>query len=145
MLLSEALGIPFFDADEFHPASNIEKMSKGVALSDTDRRPWLETLARQLAAWQQEGGAVLACSALKESYRSILGSHCTESITWIILLASEALLTERLAARKDHFFNQNLLASQLEALEIPDYGWTFDVKSSQHEIVGTILERLRGK
>lgn len=144
-LLSEALGIPFFDADEFHPASNIEKMSKGIALSDKDRHPWLETLAGKLAAWQKEGGAVLACSALKESYRVILGSQCKESIIWIILYASEALLTERLAARKDHFFDQNLLASQLEALELPDYGWKFDVESSPHEIVATVLERLRGK
>lgn len=143
--MSEALGVPFYDADDFNSASNIEKMSRGVALNDSDRRPWLETLARQLAAWQKEGGAVLACSALKESYRSILGSHCTESITWIILYGSEELLSERLAARKDHFFNQNLLASQLEALELPDYGWKFDVESPPQEIVGTILERLRGK
>jgi len=142
-LLSEALDIPFYDADDFHPASNMEKMASGRSLNDTDRVPWLETLADQLPAWEKEGGAVLACSALKESYRVKLQAQCGENIRWILLDAPEAVLADRLASRKGHFFNRNLLASQLEALEIPDYGWRVDVESSPQGIVNTILKRLR--
>ena len=64
-LLSESLELPFFDADDFHPASNVDKMSRGIPLDDADRQPWLETLACELAEWEKQGGAVLACSALK--------------------------------------------------------------------------------
>jgi carbohydrate kinase (thermoresistant glucokinase family) len=98
-----------------------------------------------LSAWEKKGGAVLACSALKESYRATLGSRCGESIRWIFLNASEAVLADRLASRQGHFFDRKLLKSQLIALEIPDYGWLIDVKSSPGEIVKNILERLRGE
>jgi 6-phosphogluconate dehydrogenase/gluconokinase len=142
-LLSEALGIPFYDADDFHPASNIEKMANGSPLDDADRVPWLEILAYKLPAWEKEGGTVLACSALKESYRVKLQSKCGECIRWVFLDAPEAVLADRLASRKGHFFDRNLLRSQLDALEIPDYGWCIDVESSPQEIVNTILNRLR--
>ena len=143
--MSEALEIPFFDADDFHPVSNVEKMSRGVPLGDADRQPWLETLASKLPEWEKSGGAVLACSALKESYRATLGSQCGEAVQWVILDAPEELLAERLAARKEHFFDPALLRSQLETLELPDYGWRVDVTSSPQEIVNSILTRLRGE
>ena len=142
-LLSAELGIPFYDADDFHPAANKVKMASGHPLNDEDRVPWLETLADRLPAWENEGGAVLACSALKESYRVRLLANCGESVRWVFLNASEAVLDDRLALRQGHFFNRNLLASQLEALEIPDYGWCVDVESTPQEIVNTILKRLR--
>ena len=145
ILLSEALGIPFHDADEFHPASNVEKMSSGIPLDDGARRPWLETLAKNLSAWEKEGGAVLACSALRERYRTILGSRCSERIRWIVLHASEAVLADRVASRKGHYFDRRLLGSQLDALEIPDYGWLIDAQPPPREIVNEILMRLRDK
>ena len=145
ILLSEALEIPFHDADDFHPASNVEKMSSGIPLDDGDRRPWLESLAGNLSVWEKEGGAVLACSALRERYRTILGSRCSERIRWIVLHASEAVLADRLASRKGHYFDRRLLGSQLDALEIPDYGWLIDVQPSPREIVNEILMRLREK
>lgn len=145
ILLSEALGIPFHDADDFHPASNVEKMSSGIPLDDGDRRPWLETLASKLAVWEKEGGAVLACSALRERYRTILGSRCGERIRWIVLHAREAALADRLASRKGHFFDRRLLGSQLDALEVPDYGWLADAQLSPREIVNEILMRLRNE
>ena len=145
ILLSEALEIPFHDADDFHPASNVEKMSSGIPLDDGDRRLWLETLARNLSVWEKEGGAVLACSALRERYRTILESRCSERIRWIVLHASEAVLGDRLASRKGHFFDRRLLGSQLDALEIPDYGWLIDAQPSPREIVNEILMRLREK
>ena len=145
ILLAEAMGIPFHDADDFHPASNLEKMSSGIPLDDADRRPWLETLASNLSAWEKNGGAVLACSALKERYRSILGSRCGERIRWILLHANEAVLSDRVASRKGHFFDRRLLGSQLDALEVPDYGWLIDARPSPQAIVNEILLRLRKK
>ena len=143
--LADELKVPFFDGDDFHPASTIEKMAKAVPLDDEDRQPWLETLASNLSIWQKEGGAVLACSALKESYRVILESQCDERVRWIILHATETVLADRLASRQGHFFDRQLLSSQLDALEIPDYGLLVDVQSSPQEIVSIIITRLRGK
>ena len=145
MLLAEALEIPFFDADDFHPATNVDKMSAGIPLDDMDRRPWLDTLAGNMSAWEKDGGAVLACSALKECYRTILGSQCSERIRWIVLHATEAVLADRMASRKGHFFDRRLLGSQLDALEVPDYGWLIDVRPPPREIVNEILSRLRNK
>ena len=142
-MLSEALDVPFHDADDFHAASNVAKMANGQPLDDADRQPWLEELAARLAGWQEEGGAVLACSALKESYRATLESKCDETIRWVFLTASEKELAARLALRKGHFFDPDLLASQLEALEVPRYGWHVDTEASPREIVDTILQRLR--
>ena len=143
--LADALSIPFFDADDFHPPSNIEKMANGHPLDDGDRQPWLETLATSIADWQEQGGAVLACSALRETYRETLGSQCGQNIRWILLQGSEEVLADRLESRKGHFFDRKLLCSQLETLEIPDYGWQFDVELSSQEIVNNILERLRSE
>ena len=72
--LAAALNIPFYDGDDFHPEANIEKMRSGLALNDSDRGPWLETLADKLSFWADQHSAVLACSALKESYRKTLAS-----------------------------------------------------------------------
>jgi len=143
--LAEALKLPFFDADDFHPQSNVQKMKSGVALNDQDRQPWLESLSSKLASWESSssnGGAVLACSALKESYRQILASQCQENIAWIILHGSTDLLAKRLDSRKDHYFNPRLLDSQLEALELPDYGWLIDVQTSPDDIVIDLTKRL---
>lgn len=114
-------------------------------MNDEDRQPWLETLARRLSAWAKEGGAVLACSVLKETYRETLRSQCDEKIHWVTLQASEAVLGERLEGREGHFFDKQLLRSQLDAFEEPDYGWLIDAESSPQKIVNNILERLRGK
>ena len=143
--MSDALGIKFIDADDFHSNSNREKMQRGLPLSDEDRQPWLETLAENLVLWERKGGVVLACSALKESYRAMLKSRCAESPQWVFLLASEAELADRLASRKGHFFDPDLLASQLEALEIPDYGWRIHGDRSPQKIVEEILERLNSQ
>ena len=141
-LLSEKLKLPFYDGDDFHPQSNIEKMANGQALTDQDRQPWLQELAENLSIWQKQGGAVLACSALKESYRKTLSSIEKDQIHWVILTASEALLKERLANRRDHFFDQRLLDTQLAALETPDYGLVIDVASSVEETVEQIIKAL---
>ncbi|WP_166422293.1 gluconokinase [Paraglaciecola sp. 20A4] len=142
-LLAEKLALPFYDADDFHPQSNVQKMTSGVPLNDEDRQPWLETLATELALWESQGGAILACSALKEAYRTTLASKCANDIEWIILNGSKALLTERLASRKGHFFEPRLLESQLSTLELRDDDWVVNIKPPPEEIVGAIVKRLQ--
>jgi 6-phosphogluconate dehydrogenase/gluconokinase len=117
-------------------------MKSGVALDDQDRKPWLKSLSAELAVWERERGAVLACSALKESYRQVLSSQCKTNIIWIFLSGSRMLLTERLDSRAGHFFNPKLLDSQLATLELPEYGWVIDVQSTPEEIISDISQRL---
>lgn len=143
-LLAQRLAIPYFDADDFHPPSNVEKMAKGIPLDDDDRRPWLEVLAARLSDWEKRNGAVLACSALKESYRATLVSRCSEPPLWIFLTGSEKLLAERLALRKGHYFDPALLKSQFDTLENSDYGWQIDINAAPEKIVNDILKRLYG-
>ena len=121
-LLARELNIPFYDADDFHPAANVNKMADGFPLNDDDRQGWLEELGRNIVEWEKDGGAVLACSALKEKYRVILQSIPHSLTTWIFLEGSRALLMERIAARTGHYMPPTLLDSQLNTLEIPKYG-----------------------
>jgi len=140
--LAERLKLSFFDGDDFHPVANIEKMKSGRALGDDDRQPWLETLASRLPQWDAQGGAVLACSALKEAYRETLGSKFSGQINWVFLTGSEALLRERINARVGHFFDPALLRSQLETIELPDYGQRIDVTPSPKTITNLIIDGL---
>lgn len=114
--LASRLGYPFFDADDFHPPGNIEKMRRGEALDDADRSPWLDRLADIVAA---EAQAVLACSALKQRHRDRLGIDGRRVIA-VFLEGDRALIARRLAARKHAFMPASLLESQFEALEPPD-------------------------
>jgi len=116
--LAERLGLAFYDADAYHPDANRRKMAAGTPLNDLDRRPWLETLAENIAQWNASGGgAVLACSALKQAYRNILARH--GGVTFIYLAGSRELLAQRLEDRAGHFFPADLLDSQLATLEPP--------------------------
>ena len=119
--LAGALGWPFHDADDFHPAENLARMRAGVALDDDDRRPWLESLASLVRGRASAGtSAVLACSALRRDYRAVLvPSAFPDAVRFVFLRASPALLAERLARRRGHFFAPALLASQLATLEEP--------------------------
>jgi carbohydrate kinase (thermoresistant glucokinase family) len=129
-LFAERLQLPFYDADDFHPESNIQKMKNGISLNDSDRAPWLQDLARHIFLWNGRGGAVLACSALKESYRQILSANEDIPIKWVFIQADFETLEQRLVNRKVHFFNPLLLTSQLETLEPPDYGIHLYAKDS---------------
>lgn len=143
-LLSEKLELPFFDGDDYHPRFNVEKMKSGFALDDKDRWPWLERLSTEIAIWESNNGAILACSALKKSYREKLVSKCKENINWVLLHGSSSLLNQRIKARKEHFFDAKLLSSQLATLEFPVDGWIVDVEQSPAEIVNEILAQLFG-
>lgn len=137
-LLSEKTHLPFFDADDFHPGKNVEKMSQGIPLSDHDRIPWLEHLAEKIQDWERGGGAVLACSALKESYRQILQS--IPEIYWIHLQGERLILEERLKKRKNHYMPPGLLDSQLETWEQPAYGLHLDINNSPEEMAKIIFD-----
>lgn len=114
--LAKALRIPFLDADDFHPIENIQKMAKGIPLSDTDRQPWLMSLHQAASRWKDQAG-IIACSALKKQYRTLLsqGLPCR----WIYLDGSFEEINHRLEKRKDHFMPPSLLRSQFQALEVP--------------------------
>jgi gluconokinase len=135
--LAEHTGAHFIDADAHHPLTNIEKMRAGIALSDDDRKPWLSTLAG-LIIDPTHPRKVLACSALKDDYRSILrnGNH---RVHFACLVVPQDELLRRLETRSTHFFKPELLDSQLRALEIPE-GEQFDGTLAVHAIV-TLLAR----
>jgi gluconokinase len=118
-LLARTLGWQFHDADDLHPRSNREKMRHGIALTDDDRRPWLEAVRGQIEQCLASGiGAVIACSALKQWYRDLLVINPAE-VKVVYLKGERTLIEARLAGRHGHFFDRQLLASQFEALEEP--------------------------
>ncbi|WP_298319110.1 NADP-dependent phosphogluconate dehydrogenase [uncultured Aquimarina sp.] len=140
--LAKDLDIPFFDADDFHPESNIKKMSDGFPLDDTDREPWLQKIANEIKVWNTKNGAVLACSALKTKYRKTLGSIDEKYIKWIFLEGSYDMISKRMQARKNHFFKKEMLVSQFETLERPEKGIVITVDKSSDEIVNEIKSKL---
>ena len=139
--LSESLNLPYYDADDFHPQENIDKMASGKPLNDQDRASWLATLAKNLERWEKEGGAVLACSALKEKYRQVLGQQLKEN-HWVFLKGSYELILDRMNKRKDPYMSGEMLRSQFEALEVPSYGIHIDIENSPEEIIETIKKNL---
>jgi carbohydrate kinase (thermoresistant glucokinase family) len=140
--LSAKIKIPFFDADDFHSLANKEKMHAGHPLTDEDRAGWLMTI-NQLAKDQvAKEGAIIACSALKEKYRTILSDGITVPVYWVFLQGSYECIQERMKARKDHFMPAAMLQSQFETLEIPAGAITVDISNSPDAIVETLISRL---
>jgi gluconokinase len=138
--LAHRLGWQFFDADDFHPPANVAKMATGVALTDEDRGPWLDRLATEMRAVDQQGRhAVLACSALKESYRQRIARGLQDpgpegergAEFRIVYLKGDAKTIEpRLALRSGHYMPASLLASQFAALEEPDDAMVIDIRQT---------------
>jgi gluconokinase len=117
--LAQHLGWPFKDGDELHPPSNIAKMRSGHPLDDSDRWPWLTSIAAWIDVWRAAGSCgVITCSALKRSYRTFLTKGRGE-VRIVYLHGGTALIAARLAARSGHFMPSDLLASQFSALEEP--------------------------
>ena len=143
--LAKSLRWGFSDADDFHSAANVEKMKKGIPLTDEDRKPWLRSIRAAIEQWNRdEPGHVLACSALKGRYREILGRGDPE-VKFVYLQGSFDLISQRLKERKGHFFNPALLRSQFEALESPKDALVVDISKDPQEVVGAILEQVRRK
>jgi len=140
-LLASQLGWEFADADDFHPQSNVEKIRHGIALTDEDREPWLDRLREAIVRWIAEGKSViLACSALKRSYRAKL---CVgPQVRFVYLKGSAALIADRLRSRHGHFAGESILASQLADLEEPEKSIIVDISHTPQQIVDEIKRAL---
>lgn len=141
-LLAEELGWPFYEGDEYHPHSNVAKMGRGIPLSDEDRWPWLDTI-HDLIEWLSAQGqdAVLACSALKQSYRDRLDQN-TAQIRFVYLKGDRETVRERLSTRTAHFMGAGMLVSQFATLEEPEDALTVDISQKPCFTVGEIRTAL---
>ena len=140
-LLAAQLKGEFADADNFHSPANIEKMTHGIPLHDEDRIPWLHSIREAMLQWQAQGrNVVLACSALKRSYRELL--QINSDVKLVYLKGSYELFRDRLRARKGHYAGEQILAGQFADLEEPADAITIDAAQSPQQIVTEIRKRL---
>jgi gluconokinase len=139
--VAETLAWEFADGDAFHSPANIEKMAHGIPLTDADRAPWLATLRRLVENWLAAGnGGVLACSALKATYREEL--QVDSRVGFVYLKGSPELLQERLMARSGHYMKAGMLESQFAALEEPADALVVDVSGTVEQTVQAILQAI---
>jgi gluconokinase len=149
--LATRLGWPFYDADDFHPATNVAKMARSVALTDEDRKPWLDRLGAEMGAVARKGhNAVLACSALKRSYRRRIARATKASagdqgseIRIVYLKGDAKTIEPRLALRSGHYMPPSLLASQFAALEEPEDAMVIDIRQTTEAQAAQIAAALR--
>ncbi|MCM5663554.1 gluconokinase [Galbibacter mesophilus] len=142
-LLSEKTGITFSDGDDFHPEKNIKKMAAGHALTDKDRLGWLEEINQFCVEKIKSGkSCIVACSALKGSYRKLLRKGIEKNIEFVYLMGSFELIEKRLAHRGAHFMPLSLLKSQFDTLQPPKHAIVVDIADSPEEIVQEIMEQL---
>ena len=140
-LLADRMGCGFSDADDFHPAANVEKMRAGIPLTDDDRWPWLQALRQAIEGWQAAGESrVIACSALKDAYREVLSPD--DDVVFVFLKGSAETIAARLKGRKGHYMNPNLLASQFATLEEPDSAVAVDITPPPPAVVDEIMTQL---
>jgi gluconokinase len=140
-MLAAQLNRQFADADSFHPPANIEKMSKGIPLSDADRAPWLAAMRDAIREWIAAGkNVVLACSALKRSYREEL--RVNPKVKIVYLKGDYALFAERIRHRHGHFAGEGILAGQFADLEEPEDAITVDAAKSPEQIVAEVRKQL---
>jgi len=140
--LADTLGWQYVDADDFHSLENIEKMRQGIPLTDRDRLPWLSLLQHKIDTWlKSQQNVVLACSALKASYRQMLYVG-DEGVQLVYLKGSDELLADRIRQRQNHFMKLELLKSQLEVLEEPTTGIVIEISQTPEAIVHQIRQAL---
>jgi gluconokinase len=147
-MLARALGADFHDGDDLHPPENRDKMRSGIPLSDDDRQPWLAAVCALIDKYENMDcektsvNAVVACSALKETYRATLIAGAKD-VRLVYLKGSPELIAERLGARRGHFFDPALLRSQFDALEEPHNAIVIDIAETPPQIVDAIMLELR--
>jgi gluconokinase len=140
-LLAQRLGWQFADADDFHPPANIDKIHRGVPLDDCDRAPWLSALHKAIEQWNEtQRNVVLACSALKRSYREQLRAG---PVQFVYLKGSYELILSRLRSRHGHFASESILASQFADLQEPDDAITVAVDQTPEAIAAEIRAQLK--
>lgn len=139
--LSAQLSAPFLEGDDFHPKANIEKMTRGEAMTDEDRAAWLDAIAAKVSA-SHAPLLVLACSALTPYVQTRLRNAADREITWVWLSAPKSIIEARLKARESHFMPASLLGSQLDALSPPKDALKIDVSTEPQNVVSTILQKI---
>lgn len=137
-LLSKELNFNFFDGDDYHPEANVQKMASGQPLNDDDRKGWLITL-NKLAIDHVSTGAVIACSALKDSYRQLLQKDIIDHAQFVFLEGSFQEIMGRLQERTEHFMPPALLESQFSTLETPQEALIISIQLTPGEIVNKIV------
>ncbi len=144
-LLASREGWEYAEGDDYHSKENVAKMHAGIPLTDADREPWLRALHQVLLGWHNSGkSGVLACSALKQSYRDVLAEGIpADEIRFVLLEAPKAVLIERLHHRPGHFMNPSLLDSQLATLEIPSDALRVSVVQPPASAVEQIMNELK--
>ncbi|MCX6465222.1 MAG: gluconokinase [Pseudonocardiales bacterium] len=143
--LAQRLRVPYADADDFHPAENVAKMSAGIPLDDTDRLPWLRSIGEWLAG-HAAGGGVISCSALKRAYRDVLRESAPQQL-FVHLSGSQEVIARRVAGRPGHFMPASLVESQfatLEPLGEDEHGLVLDVDQSVDALVEAYLTATAG-
>lgn len=145
--LASAIGVPFVEGDQYHAPLNVQRMATGIPLTDDDRRAWLQRLGDMLAtaATSPAGsdGLVIACSALKRSYRDLLRERA--DVQFVYLRGSRELVAERVRSRVDHFMPITLLGSQFATLEEPtldEAAWVCEIDAPLADIVATLVDRI---
>lgn len=140
--LATEIGWDYFEADDFHPAANVAKMSRGEPLNDSDRAPWLASIRARMDECAARGmPAVFSCSALKAAYRQALVSGQADVLI-VFLKADPEIVTRRIASRSGHFMKADLVRSQFESLEPPDKALVIDARMAPDEIVQRIRASL---
>jgi gluconokinase len=142
--LARALGVDFVEGDGYHSTENVERMSRGIPLTDEDRARWLRSLAARIREAKETGsGLVISCSALKRSYRDILRADVPD-LRFVYLKGGRELIAQRLAGRRGHFMPPSLLESQFTILEEPlpdEDAWVCDITQSAPDIVVALVAR----
>ena len=142
-VLSDALGLPYQDGDDLHPAANVAKMRAGEALTDADRWPWLDLVAQELASLAP---VIAGCSALRRAYRDRIRAGAGGPVQFVHLAGSREVIAARMAARSGHFMPASLLDSQFAALEPPgpdETAITADIDQPLEQLVAEILHQLK--
>ena len=144
-ILAARLQIPFFDADDYHSLANKEKMKSGIALTDKDREGWLATVNKIAIENSSKSGAIIACSALKEMYRTILEQGISTRVKWVWLQGDYDLIQNRMEARKNHYMPASLLRSQFQTLEPPQNAIMVSIEKTPEEIGELVVRQIKDK
>lgn len=141
--LGAALGLPYRDGDDLHPAENVAKMREGVALTDADRWPWLDRVAETLRA---EAPVIVGCSALRRAYRDRIRDGAGGTVIFVHLSGSRDVIAARMAARSGHYMPLSLLDSQLATLEPPgpEEALTVEIDQPPEHLLAAVLDGLKG-
>ncbi len=144
-LLSDQLSIPFFDGDDYHPEVNKQKMANGDPLNDNDRHDWLLNLNKLANEQTAHNSCIIACSALKESYRELLKVGIEVNVKWVLLHGSFDQVHQRIQQRKDHFMPVSLLQSQFDTIEDPVDALKINIRETPQKITTLIVNQLQKK